>query len=270
MTQCDSHMDWATCGKKQSRSPFTPNRKWSKSMSGCKTASKVPLKGRFWLVWKTIQIAGSKIPIEGFRQSIWKLSMRNSTGSPISVSDFKSYLSNSNTAVKRKNPTPLPAFAGSNFARVWRENLTFVEKGNINSTGKKITGWESLMMSISKFSGHMRSTKIIFSANVLTLRLKGIIFESFGGNCARAPPLAAVWIFTGSLVSRPLVKENWAGLEGVYFRERAWHCSEMRRCEGQGSQFAYLPQASMVWVRSWLGIKPLCFDLEKKHFTLTV
>ena len=27
------------------------------------------------------------------------------------------------TAVKRKNPTPLPVFAASNFVRVWRENL---------------------------------------------------------------------------------------------------------------------------------------------------
>ena len=29
----------------------------------------------------------------------------------------------SHTAVKRKNPTPLPVFAASNFVRVWRENL---------------------------------------------------------------------------------------------------------------------------------------------------
>ena len=27
------------------------------------------------------------------------------------------------TAVKRKNPTPLPVFAPSNFVGVWRENL---------------------------------------------------------------------------------------------------------------------------------------------------
>ena len=53
-------------------------------------------------------------------------------------------------------------------------------------------------MSISKFPGHMRSTKLNFSATVLTLDLKAKIFEkttlseSFAGNCARAPRLTAV------------------------------------------------------------------------------
>ena len=44
--------------------------------------------------------------------------------------------------------------------------------------GKKITRWESLGMSISKFPGHMRSTKLTFSATVLTLDLKEKIFEN--------------------------------------------------------------------------------------------
>ena len=55
-------------------------------------------------------------------------------------------------------------------------------------------------MFISKFPGHMRSTKLNFSATVSTLGLKAKIFgnlrllsESFGANCAPAPRLTAVW-----------------------------------------------------------------------------
>ena len=56
-------------------------------------------------------------------------------------------------------------------------------------------------MSITKCPGHMRSLKLNFSATVLTLGLKAKIVdnfktslsESFGGNCARAPRLTAVW-----------------------------------------------------------------------------
>ena len=55
-------------------------------------------------------------------------------------------------------------------------------------------------MSISKFPGHMQSTKLNFSATVLTLGLKANDFrkfktlfsESFGGSCACAPRLIAV------------------------------------------------------------------------------
>ena len=66
--------------------------------------------------------------------------------------------------------------------------------------GEKITSWESLRMSISKFSGHVQSIKPLLS-------------ESFGGNCARAPRLTAVcilplptgaWIL-GRVVCLPLV-----------------------------------------------------------------
>ena len=68
--------------------------------------------------------------------------------------------------------------------------------------GEKITSWETLRMSASKFPGHMRSTKLNCSATVLTLGLKAknfsrkfktLLRESFGGNCARAPRLTAVW-----------------------------------------------------------------------------
>ena len=47
--------------------------------------------------------------------------------------------------------------------------------------GEKITSWESLRMSISKFSGHVQSIKPLLS-------------ESFGGNCERAPRLTTVCI----------------------------------------------------------------------------
>ena len=52
-------------------------------------------------------------------------------------------------------------------------------------------------MSINKFSGHLRSMKLYFSATVLTLGLKAKNFEnfefvfeneSFGGNCRRTRP----------------------------------------------------------------------------------
>ena len=42
-------------------------------------------------------------------------------------------------------------------------------------------------MSISKFSGHMRSIKPNFTATIFENLLR------FGGNCAGAPPLTAVW-----------------------------------------------------------------------------
>ena len=42
----------------------------------------------------------------------------------------------------------------------------------------KITSWESLRMSISKFPGHMRSTKLNVSATVLTLDPKAKSFEN--------------------------------------------------------------------------------------------
>ena len=51
-------------------------------------------------------------------------------------------------------------------------------------------------MSITKFPGHVRSTKLNFLATVLTLGSKARIFglsERFGRNCARAPCLTAVW-----------------------------------------------------------------------------
>ena len=58
-------------------------------------------------------------------------------------------------------------------------------------------------MSISKFPGHTQSTKLNFSATVLTLGLKvktfrnlrlyNVLSESFGGNCAHAPRLTAMW-----------------------------------------------------------------------------
>ena len=58
-------------------------------------------------------------------------------------------------------------------------------------------------MSICKLQViYMRSIKLKFSATVLTLGLKAKVFEnlrlcylseSFGGNCARAPRLTAVW-----------------------------------------------------------------------------
>ena len=56
-------------------------------------------------------------------------------------------------------------------------------------------------MSISKSPGHMRSIKLNVSATVLTfglesenfLKFKTLLSESFGGNCARAPRLTAVW-----------------------------------------------------------------------------
>ena len=50
-------------------------------------------------------------------------------------------------------------------------------------------------MSICKFPGHIRSTKLNLSATVFILGLKAktLLSESFGGNCARAPRLTAVW-----------------------------------------------------------------------------
>ena len=58
-------------------------------------------------------------------------------------------------------------------------------------------------MSITKRPGH----KLNFSATVLTLGLKAKIFEnlrllseSFGGNCARAPRLTAVWGYSADIV----------------------------------------------------------------------
>ena len=41
--------------------------------------------------------------------------------------------------------------------------------------GEKITSWESLGISFSKFPGHMRGTKFNFSATVLTLGFKAKI-----------------------------------------------------------------------------------------------
>ena len=41
---------------------------------------------------------------------------------------------------------------------------------------EKITSWESLRMSISKFPGHMQSTKLNFSVTVYTLGLKAKMF----------------------------------------------------------------------------------------------
>ena len=56
-------------------------------------------------------------------------------------------------------------------------------------------------MSITKCPGHIRILKLNFSATVLTLGLKAkirkfktLLSESFGGNCARAPRLTAVWV----------------------------------------------------------------------------
>ena len=61
-------------------------------------------------------------------------------------------------------------------------------------------------MSISKFSGHIRSTKLNFLATLLALGLKvkkfqkfkTLVSESFGGKCARAPRLIAVWLLPSS------------------------------------------------------------------------
>ena len=55
-------------------------------------------------------------------------------------------------------------------------------------------------MSISKFTGHTRSTKVDFSATVLTFdlkaktfgKLKTLLSERFGGNCVCVPHLTAV------------------------------------------------------------------------------
>ena len=62
--------------------------------------------------------------------------------------------------------------------------------------GEKITSWEDFRMSITKCPGHMRSLKLNFSATVLTLGLKA----SFGGNCARAPRLTAVWTLSDTVM----------------------------------------------------------------------
>ena len=62
--------------------------------------------------------------------------------------------------------------------------------------------WEHLRMFIRSLPGHMRSIKLAFSVTVLTLdskakffpKFKTLLSESFGGNCARAPRLTAVWL----------------------------------------------------------------------------
>ena len=60
---------------------------------------------------------------------------------------------------------------------------TFVGKDYIcreRFVGKeKITSWESLRMSISKFPGHMRSIKLTFSAECLNFGLKRDSFRKF-------------------------------------------------------------------------------------------
>ena len=52
-------------------------------------------------------------------------------------------------------------------------------------------------MSITKCPGHMRSLKLNFSATGLESenfrKFKTLLSESFGGNCARAPRLTALW-----------------------------------------------------------------------------
>ena len=78
--------------------------------------------------------------------------------------------------------------------------MTFVGKCYENSMGKKITSWESLMMSMSKFPSHMQCAKINLLMTVLTLVLKTkknwkcktFIRESVGGNCTHATLLTAV------------------------------------------------------------------------------
>ena len=75
-------------------------------------------------------------------------------------------------------------------------------------------------MSISRFPGHMRSIKLNFSATVLILGLKAKLFEklntllseSFGGNCARAPRLTAVWY---RVVSCPRTQRSTQAMQGV-------------------------------------------------------
>ena len=78
---------------------------------------------------------------------------------------------------KGKNPTPLPVFAASNFAKKTWE--TFIGKCYKSSTVRENYKLGSLRMSISNFFGHMRSIKLNFSATVLTLGLKAKIFENF-------------------------------------------------------------------------------------------
>ena len=73
------------------------------------------------------------------------------------------------TAVKRKIPTPLPVFAALNFARSWKRNpARLLGKCCKNSTVREIYN----------FPGHVRSTKLNFSATVLTLGLKVKIFRN--------------------------------------------------------------------------------------------
>ena len=98
----------------------------------------------------------------------------------------------SHTAVKCKNPILLPVFAAANFARVWKENLQdFLRKNYVTKIvlAEKITSWECLTMSITKFPGHNYA------------KCKAWFFLNFGfesGNCARAPLLTAVWVWAGS------------------------------------------------------------------------
>ena len=50
---------------------------------------------------------------------------------------------------------------------------------------EKITSWEFLRMSITKLPGHMRNTKLAFSANVSTLGLQAKIFENLSFRYAK-------------------------------------------------------------------------------------
>ena len=104
------------------------------------------------------------------------------------------------TLVKRKNPTPLQVLSPWTLQEFEEKTCwTFVRKCYKIVLWERITSWESLRMSISKFPGRVRSIKLNFSVTVLTLGLKAKIFKnlrlllSFGGNCARAPRLTAVW-----------------------------------------------------------------------------
>ena len=72
---------------------------------------------------------------------------------------------------------PLVFFAASTLQEFEQKTCkTFVGKYLKIVLGEKITSWESLRMSINKFLGHMPSTKLNFSATVLTLGLKAKIF----------------------------------------------------------------------------------------------
>ena len=55
---------------------------------------------------------------------------------------------------------------------------TSVGKCYKSSTVRKVICWEPLRMSISTFSGHMRSIKLNFSATALTLGFRAKIFEN--------------------------------------------------------------------------------------------